>query len=569
MLFAHRGLRFWLARLENGRRNRVRADEFIVEAGKTDRIENGDLRNVSLSRVVELVSKATAWRGTQSAHLLLQSFGVFAVCSTLYFLFRSRWLDEWDSVQFAMGVGNFNLFQHTPHPPGYPLYILFGWLGNRLFHLDAQSALVLAGCLGGGLFVACWFWLVSSQLGRGLGWLMAVSLALAPMIWMTATKVLTDMPASAFMALELVFVTTYLARKKIPWIVAAALFGTIGAGVRPQNTAVIAIILIIALTANRAHRREWAAGLGVLLIGCLLWLVPVCWLQARQSATGGDWASYPWQLLQQWQWRLDKPEAYIAAAPIRIAYLAGRFWDHTFEAWLRLGLGWSFRSAIGAVGLILYGTGIILYLAKHVHRQDNHGAFWRLHLRWSPAYFLMIFCCLPATSRYYCPLLPLLLLPSLAGLWSLASRWRYSAAILPALLLGTITPLAIQSHTAPPPPVQMVQYLQSLHPPELRHKVRLVSLDGVRHAQWYAPDLPLALEWDPALDKDKLLANGMIVYADCDLASLKHWQNLDVHKIASFSRPDVIYAKHARCVLYRVLSPDTTVTSVPSNTAAE
>jgi hypothetical protein len=70
------------------------------------------------------------------------------------------------------------------------------------------------------------------------------------------------------------------------------------------------------------------------------------------------------------------------------------------------------------------------------------------------------------------------------------------------------------------------------------------------------------------LDKDKLLANETIVYSDCDLASLKHWENLDLHKVASFSRPDVIYAKHSKCVLYRVLSPDAHA-SVPSNTAAE
>ena len=42
------------------------------------------------------------------------------------FFARSLRLDEFDSVNFAMGVRAFNLWDHQPHPLGYPVFIFFG-----------------------------------------------------------------------------------------------------------------------------------------------------------------------------------------------------------------------------------------------------------------------------------------------------------------------------------------------------------------------------------------------------------------------------------------------------------
>ena len=91
---------------------------------------------------------------------------IFLVCAGAYFLTRSPALDEWDSVQFAFGVGDFNLWRHQPHPPGYPLYVAAGWLvASRLLPLDVPDALQLVSALGGGLFVACWFVLIARRFG--------------------------------------------------------------------------------------------------------------------------------------------------------------------------------------------------------------------------------------------------------------------------------------------------------------------------------------------------------------------------------------------------------------------
>ena len=87
---------------------------------------------------------------TKAAVLFLAAFA-------LYFLTHSPALDEIDAVQFAMGVRSFDLWHHQPHPPGYPLFILLGWLGTKFLHIGTESSLYLISALGGGIFVASCF----------------------------------------------------------------------------------------------------------------------------------------------------------------------------------------------------------------------------------------------------------------------------------------------------------------------------------------------------------------------------------------------------------------------------
>jgi hypothetical protein len=54
---------------------------------------------------------------------------LFAITFAFYFVSRSPALDEIDSVNFAMGIRHFDLWNHQPHPPGYPLFVFAGWIG--------------------------------------------------------------------------------------------------------------------------------------------------------------------------------------------------------------------------------------------------------------------------------------------------------------------------------------------------------------------------------------------------------------------------------------------------------
>src|SRR6476661_4332171 len=56
-------------------------------------------------------------------------------------LFRSHYLYDIDSVNFALALDHFDPAVHQPHPPGYFLYVWLGRLANTIFQ-DANTALV-------------------------------------------------------------------------------------------------------------------------------------------------------------------------------------------------------------------------------------------------------------------------------------------------------------------------------------------------------------------------------------------------------------------------------------------
>ena len=121
-----------------------------------------------------------------------------------------------------MGVRSFDLWHHQPHPPGYPLFIFFGWLGTKLFHATTESSLYFASAFGGGLFIAAWFSIIRIQFSERLAWWVATSLLITPVVWMTATKAVTDMLAAGFMSAELLAAICFLKQGKRGLIVWAA-----------------------------------------------------------------------------------------------------------------------------------------------------------------------------------------------------------------------------------------------------------------------------------------------------------------------------------------------------------
>ena len=109
-------------------------------------------------------------------------------------------LEDLDSINFALGVRQFDVARHQPHPPGYPVFIAAGKIVH-LFVRDEAKALALIGVVGGALGV-----LAVARLFRRLdsdrrpdGWtLAAAALAItSPMYWFTAARPLSDMSGFA------------------------------------------------------------------------------------------------------------------------------------------------------------------------------------------------------------------------------------------------------------------------------------------------------------------------------------------------------------------------------------
>jgi hypothetical protein len=474
---------------------------------------------------------------------------IFALLLLLYFCTRSPVLDEWDSVQFALGVREFNLWKHQPHPPGYPLYIFLGWCGTTLWHWDPEFSLHLLSCLGGAVFVAVWFLMARLHFGEPFAWLLAGTLAITPEIWMTSTQVLTDMPGSAAFSAELFCALLYRLNGRWRDLLGAAALGAITTGLRPQMFAIVVVVLAGALWQQRPGARACWIAFGVLIGGSLCWLIPTCYLQAKVTPNLSGWQAYPAELYSQWKWRLDKPHAYIGASDFSARYFAIRIAGH-WLGWFGVGFGFLRLGAWTLFpGAVLALSGLILYWRRFPAADRE---FWKTHRTWALVHIAIIFCVLPANQRYYLIIYPLVLTAMWRGFLQLSSGWRHAGFLIPVFLFFNSLPLAIQNHSELPPPMKFVNFLKDRYPPAERKNVLLFVREAQRHVLWYAPGFTsFYVPKFPFVDANpKLLAQAKAIYTDdAGLALPAGWRLVPV---AEWHRTMLIELKQRNVALFQV-----------------
>ena len=484
----------------------------------------------------------------------LYSFGslVFVFVFALYFFTRSPGLDELDSVQFAMGVGQFDLWRNQPHPPGYPLYIFFGWAAQMFCKWDPVFSLHVASCLGGALFVTTWFLICRTQFNETFGWWIASTLAVTPVLWLSATKPMTDALAAGLLGAQLLCSLRYRRSANDRYLILAALAGAAAAGVRPQFFAVVLVVLLVALFQVRARRRDWWIAITLLVAGCLVWLLPMSYLQWKLHPEIPWWQVYPRLIWQQWNWRLEEPSVYIGAHNAwKLSYLTNRIYSH-FAGWFILGLG-LWRSTLTLVaGSLLVALGVATYLFR-LREEDRE--FWKQNWAWATLHILIIFCSLPWEPRYYLPIFPLLLVPITFGLLRLPGFWKVTAGGLPVLLLCISIPLAIDHHSREAPATRFARYLQDRYAPQERPNVLLVLNHCFRHVQWYAPGFAIVTGISSLADADQQTLNQTetIYTDDPDLKLTPDWHLVP---LARFTCSDVINLKLGDISLSKVEPSD-------------
>lgn len=201
-------------------------------------------------------------------------------------------LEDIDSINFALGLREFDVAQHQPHPPGYPVFIALGRVSLAVIEaaapgLDASHAAALAlaiwSALAGALTIVA-----AGALYRALARLAgddtprarvdvlpALLLAVAPLFWLSGVRPMSDMVG---LALALAAQALLVSALRTPLdLMPPTFLAALAAGVRVQTAWLTVPLLAIALAANRRRGgsllpwRVVAAGVA----GTALWLVPL------------------------------------------------------------------------------------------------------------------------------------------------------------------------------------------------------------------------------------------------------------------------------------------------------
>jgi hypothetical protein len=382
--------------------------------------------------------------------------------------FVATTLEDIDSVNFALGVRDFDVAEHRPHPPGYPVYIGLGkvmaaavgavpgaGLSSRI-EARALSLLSLVTAVGAVFLLYRVFASLVPVRNGTASWsgldvrpLAASALTIgSPLVWTLAVRPMSDLPGLAFaLAAQACLLTAWWwqapagdgDRRLTPdsvarsgqMIVLGALLAGLAVGVRTQTLWLTAPLLAVVLL-DRVGRGVAGALFGATMtfaIGCLLWAVPLVaasggvqgYLAALATQAGEDFASG--EML------------YTNPSPRLLAYALVHTFIDPWE-WPSLGVVMLILAAVGGTSLLLRDRRSLAaalamtvpYLAFHLLFQDT------------------------AFTRYAVPFVPIVAWLAVTGVGFVSPRFIAPAAVvlsIVAVLAGTRTLIGYRGTSAP------------------------------------------------------------------------------------------------------------------------
>jgi len=386
------------------------------------------------------------------------------------FAFRSHFLYDIDSVNFALALRRFDPAVYQPHPPGYFLYVRLGMLSNAIFH-DPNTALVAISILASCGTVAMIYLLTSTWFGRAAAAFAGIVFVFSPVAWFHGTVALTYIVEAFFSAL-IGYCCWRICRGAQAFILPAAVALGLAAGFRQSSLLVLAPVFGFSL--RRAPRRLAWTGMGVLGLVLTAWFLPML------SAAGGigKYASSLWSL-----WRL---------VPSRQTVLTST----VFNSLARLGL-------MVAIYALCFGCAALLLLrARRVSAPAGGGVKTFTWVWVTPGLLLFTFVYLKfVNSGYLLVLLP----PACAWLGFWGADW-YARSSVPRFariaLLGAAVaincaiflriPLYFSYGQVQRTQQQLTAALASVRQSTDPRETIIVGFDshflGYRHAGYYLPE---------------------------------------------------------------------------------
>jgi len=237
---------------------------------------------------------------------------------------------EWDDVLFARALHHFDITAHSPHPPGFPVFVMLGRAGYALLGDEHLAYAAISFFFGSFLSASLFYFYREVFQDSAVALAGALIGTFAPNVWVHGSAPRSDGPALTLGIIGLTLAIRGL-RSRHCLLIAGVVFG-LSLGVRVTLLPVMGPALAFVLLA-RLRARQWrlvGATLAIAAAGVLSWYVPLV------LYTG--WHVYRSALAQHAQYTLFTDSMFATNASAMLAFRLHRFfmgiWGTPWIMWV-------------------------------------------------------------------------------------------------------------------------------------------------------------------------------------------------------------------------------------------
>jgi len=217
---------------------------------------------------------ATDRRADRYDLLFASALAILTILSRLPY--RARMLYNWDAVQFALALREYDVVKHQPHPPGYILYVALGRLVNTWLDNPTAAYVGLAVAFSG-LTTFVVYFLARTAYDRATGLVAATLFAVSPLFWFYGSVGLTYAGEALCASTVAYFAFRALRGSETDAWLAAGYLGLAG-GIRQSILLLLLPLWLGATVAGVRRLRTVVVGFAIIGVAVIAWFVPMIWL---------------------------------------------------------------------------------------------------------------------------------------------------------------------------------------------------------------------------------------------------------------------------------------------------
>lgn len=362
-------------------------------------------------------------------------------------------LGEWDEVDFALAMNDYDIIADQPHFPGYPVFI---WLCQmlRLATHDDIKALTLTNALLGGLTTIPLYYLARDMYSQKVAILAACLFIVNPLCWLQSEGAMSDTTGLFFLLLS-IFVLhrahLFPDGATVTLSLGATLMGvTFGVRLSYLPFLVFFGYVLTCHFGKYSIGRNYLCALGAFVLGTLVWLIPLINNVAGLNGLSSQAVVFAEGHFTDWG-------GSVITSPDLFYRLEQMLWCLCCHG---LGFWWQDTLYIRIIPTLILLMGIIVFL-KGAPRESKIGLIFAIvvpYMLW--AFFAQNI----EKPRHVLSLIPFVLTFASAGILNISSNRRL-VTILAILAVSTtcissLRLVAAQKYT-PPPSLQLIDYVKA------------------------------------------------------------------------------------------------------------